>query len=40
MTYGRYISKENLPFAIKVLKEGKRILSEYQENIKREVESL
>jgi hypothetical protein len=40
MTYGRYISKENLPFAVKVLKEGKRILSEYQENIKREVESL
>ena len=40
MTYGRYISKENLPFAVKVLKQGKRILSEYQENIKREVESL
>ena len=40
MTYGRYISKENLPFAVKVLKEGKKILSEYQEHIKREVESL
>ena len=24
MTYGRYISKENVPFAIKILKEGKK----------------
>ena len=40
MTYGRYISKENVPFAIKILKEGKKILSDYNEQIRNEVESL
>ena len=40
MTYGRYISKENVPFAVKILKEGKNMLKEYNEYIKREVESL
>jgi len=40
MTYGRYISKENIPFALKILKEGKKILHEYHEYIKQEVESL
>ena len=40
MTYGRYISKENVPFALKILKEGKTILHDYQEFIKREVDSI
>jgi hypothetical protein len=40
MTYGRYISKENIPFALKILKEGKKILHDYHDYIKREVESL
>ena len=40
MTYGRYISKENIPFAIKILKQGKKILSDYNEQIRHEVESL
>jgi len=40
MTYGRYISKENVPFALKILKEGKSILHEYHEYIQREVENL
>ncbi len=40
MTYGRYISKENTGFAIKILKQGKKILSEYHEYIRQEVESL
>ena len=40
MTYGRYISKENVPFAVKILKEGKKILSDYNEQIRQEVESL
>ena len=40
MTYGRYISKENIPFAVKILKEGKKILHNYNEQIRLEVESL
>jgi len=40
MTYGRYISKQNIPFALKILKEGKKILQDYHEYIKREVDSL
>jgi hypothetical protein len=40
MTYGRYISKENIPFAVKILKEGTKLLSEYHEQIRLEVESL
>lgn len=40
MTYGRYISKENVPFAVKILKEGKKILHDYNEQIRLEVESL
>lgn len=40
MTYGRYISKENIPFAVKILKEGKKMLNEYNEQIRMEVESL
>ena len=40
MTYGRYISKENMSFALKILKEGKKILHEYHEYIRQEVESL
>ena len=40
MTYGRYISKENIPFALKILREGKQILHQYHEYIRQEVESL
>ena len=40
MTYGRYISKENTSFAIKILKEGKKILTDYHEYIRQEVQSL
>lgn len=40
MTYGRYISKENVPFAVKILKHGKEILHDYNEQIRSEVESL
>jgi hypothetical protein len=40
MTNGRYISKENTRFALKALKEGKRLLDEFEENIRRELENL
>jgi hypothetical protein len=40
LTYGRYISKENVPFAVKILKEGKKILHDYNEQIRLEVENL
>lgn len=40
MTYGRYISKQNVSFALKILKQGKSILHDYHEYIKREVENL
>ena len=40
MTYGRYISKESMLFAVKVLKEGKRLLREYEEQIKSELDNI
>ncbi len=40
MTYGRYISRKNIPFAVKVLKEGKKILTEFNNNIILELQSL
>jgi hypothetical protein len=40
MTYGRYISRKNIPFAIKVLKEGKNILTEFNNNMILELQSL
>ncbi len=40
MTYGRYISKENIPFAVKILKQGKQLLHDYNEQMRLELESL
>ncbi|MDB5283339.1 MAG: hypothetical protein JWO06_2414 [Bacteroidota bacterium] len=40
MTYGRYISKDNILFALKALKEGKRMLQEFEEHVKRELQNI
>jgi hypothetical protein len=40
MTSGRHISKNNTLFAIKALKEGKRLADEYRAHIRREIENL
>lgn len=40
MTYGRYISRDNIVFALKVLKEGKRMVSEFDDHVKKELNDL
>ena len=40
MTYGRYISKDNILFALKALKEGKRLVQEFEAHVSRELQNL
>ena len=40
MTYGRYISKDNILFALKALKEGKRLVQEFEAHVERELQKI
>ena len=40
MTYGRYISKDNVLFALKALREGKRLVQEFEMHVEQELQRL